>query len=65
MFTKEQEQAYLDNGAVKCPKCGSDNIEANHWNNDGGLTATQECGCLNCDAEWLDVYNLVGIQEVN
>lgn len=63
MFTKKQEKTYLENGGTKCPKCGSENIEGASWNADGGGTASQEVSCLDCDAEWFDVYNLVGIQE--
>jgi Zn finger protein HypA/HybF involved in hydrogenase expression len=62
MFTKEQEETYLEHGGTKCPKCRSEWVEGDSWNVEYE-TATQECHCSACGANWYDVYDRVGIQE--
>jgi ribosomal protein S27E len=61
-LTKKQKQAYLKAGGVKCPYCGTDDIQ-------GGFIETiwesahQEVKCLACDKQWMDVYTLSEINE--
>lgn len=40
---------------LKCPKCGSDEIEGDDISVEGN-EVWQECGCLVCNAEWNDIY---------
>ncbi|MBC8741702.1 hypothetical protein F6X40_34640 [Paraburkholderia sp. UCT31] len=42
-----------------CPRCGSEDIEGDEVNIDG-RTATQECGCNECETVWEDKYQLSG-----
>ena len=48
---------YLEAEGLKCPNCGSDNISAGDPEPDG-LTAVSEVECLDCRAEWKDIYHL-------
>ncbi|MFH1031076.1 MAG: hypothetical protein V1767_00695 [Chloroflexota bacterium] len=66
MFTPEQEKEYLDNSGGKCPVCGSENIVAyGGMDFDGNGTASEKVQCNNCGAKWYDIYNLIGIQQIN
>lgn len=56
----ERQHKYVEQGGTRCPCCGSDDISGNEWNADAGY-ATQEVGCNNCNAEWLDEYTLTGV----
>lgn len=53
------DKQYTGAGGNKCPFCGSENISGNAFNAYGGST-TQEVGCDDCGAEWLDQYILTG-----
>lgn len=56
------EHRYLQNYS-KCPKCMSDDgIEGGSVEIDAG-TATQECWCGECGAEWTDIYKLSGLAD--
>lgn len=61
-FTREQVKEYLKDCGLRCPYCGSDQIEGDEWNSGAG-EAWQEIRCLACDKKWDDLYNLVGIEE--
>ena len=50
---------YVAKGGGVCPKCGSDQVERDAVDVDGP-SASQKVWCLNCDAEWRDVYQLSG-----
>ena len=52
------QKQYLEADGLKCPNCGSDNISADDPEPDG-LTAISRVECLDCKAEWKDVYQLV------
>lgn len=41
-----------------CPCCGKDDGVDGHEVEINGTTAEQNCGCFNCDAEWIDHYTL-------
>lgn len=53
------DKQYVGAKGYKCPFCGSENISGNAFNVYGGST-TQEVGCDDCGAEWLDQYILTG-----
>ena len=59
MLTKEQIDNYLKN-PNSCPYCGAQNIEASNWDGD---TATEEVECKDCNKNWYDCYELVGMEE--
>lgn len=54
---------YRDSGGVRCPNCGSENIEGQGVEVDQG-SCYQPCGCNDCDAEWNDVYQLLGYDDL-
>jgi len=55
----KKQSLYVVAGGCKCPQCGSTNIDGEGVEIGEG-TATQECGCNNCAAEWYDRYALTG-----
>lgn len=50
---------YRLNGYAHCPICGSDQIEGGPVDIQGAY-AVQEVGCIECGAQWDDLYNLTG-----
>lgn len=53
------KQVTLEDTAHLCPACGAeDSIEGDSVTIDCGK-AYQTCTCLDCGAEWEDVYTLV------
>lgn len=48
---------YVALGGVRCPKCGSEDIQGGSFNHEDG-EVSQGVGCLVCGAEWVDVYVL-------
>lgn len=61
-ITQEQEKAYVKEGGIKCPHCGSSDIGGGfieidmHW-------AFQKMSCAVCDKSWLDEYKLTHISD--
>src|SRR3990167_2422848 len=51
--------AYAAEGGVRCPSCGSDQLEGGSVEIDTGI-AWQPVTCLGCEAEWNDLYVLTG-----
>lgn len=58
-FTEEHLRKYARN-SNRCPFCGGE-IEAGDLDADGP-TAWSDVRCLNCGAEWQDVYELVAVE---
>lgn len=50
---------YMATGGILCPVCHSQDIEGGAVEIDAG-TAYQAVTCHECEAEWSDVYRLVG-----
>jgi hypothetical protein len=63
-LSPEQKAAYVSGGGLKCPFCQSDNLEGGSLDVAGPVVRA-EATCLDCDAEWIDVYTLSGIDEVS
>ncbi len=61
--TDEQQKAYVASGGVKCPFCKGGNLEGSNWNCDSGA-AWQDISCTDCGAYWTDIYNLVGMTDI-
>jgi len=56
----DAEKHYVNRGGNHCPYCNSENISGGTFQMDdaGGW---REASCLNCGAEWQDVFKLIGI----
>ena len=59
-LTDEQIAEYIKKGGVRCPNCTSDNLNGGSIEIDGGCAYQGVC-CLDCAAEWVDEYKLVGV----
>jgi len=59
-LSSEQAENYVQQGGVRCPYCGSGDIEGSRVEIDAG-TAWQEVSCSHCESRWQDVYELVSI----
>lgn len=55
---------YVALGGVRCPFCGSSEICGASFEADAG-GATQEVGCNDCDASWLDTHTLTGYEKLS
>lgn len=51
---------YVAAGGMKCPHCGSNNIEAVRNLDMEGTTCYQDISCGDCERTWIDVYKLIG-----
>lgn len=61
-LTKEKATEYLQDGGVRCPYCGSDDLDTGPMQTDVS-TAWQSVTCASCDEEWTDRYDLVAFNE--
>lgn len=59
LLTDEQLKAYTKK-PWRCPFCGSDNIEADSVDIEGG-EAFQDCNCIDCEGVWRDIYVRKGL----
>lgn len=57
-MTPEQREKYIAQGGVRCPYCGSEDLDGGSVQIDRG-TASQDITCLDCGKEWEDTYVLV------
>lgn len=61
-LTPEQKTAYLENSS-QCPYCKSDNITGEGHvyvgDNDGNKIT-----CKNCGKQWIDIFTITGVMEV-
>ena len=64
MLTKDQIAEYLNNGGAVCPYCGNNAVVASGETKAVGIEARQQIVCFKCNKEWVDVYKLTGIEEV-
>lgn len=55
------KEAYIKSGYTKCPKCKSENIEGGSVEIDCN-GASQDVTCLDCNAEWTDIYTLTDVE---
>ena len=60
-LSDEQMQQYLSLGGVRCPHCGSQDLEGQSVEINQG-EAVQEVGCDSCGACWYDIYVLARIE---
>lgn len=58
-MNKTQEKNYVDSKGVRCPYCGSDELEGQFVETNAG-TAQQDMHCIDCEESWTDTYTLNG-----
>jgi len=63
-FTKKQKREYLKGGGNYCPACGSDDIEADHFEADGTI-AWRNVVCKKCDTVFQDNYEMKDVELVD
>lgn len=54
---------YAEKSGLRCPVCEGNEIEGGSIQVDAGI-AWQGCQCLDCDATWDDMYELVGYRDL-
>lgn len=59
-ITQEQIDRYVA-ASHKCPFCGSDNIDTSSRPTVEDSDVNQNVFCLDCKEEWVDIYELTGI----
>ena len=57
------QEEYVEAGGNHCVKCRSENIGTSTIYVEAG-SASQKCFCQTCEAEWNDVYKLVGYSDL-
>ena len=58
-----KEKKYMERGGNICPYCSSEDIDGERIEADGNIAWTQ-VNCNNCGSIWRDLYNLIGVEEV-
>jgi uncharacterized Zn finger protein len=58
ILSYEDVEEYLETDGTVCPFCGSDNITADYFDEEGVYRIVN---CLACGEYWKDIYQLVGI----
>ncbi len=61
-LTEAQKKAYLENGGVNCPYCGSSDITSEDTDYFGASSSTRVL-CSDCNRYWFDIYTLTRIEE--
>jgi hypothetical protein len=62
-LTKEQRDFYLRHLGNLCPCCHSSNVSYAQLEADGNYAWSYE-ECLDCGAEWKDIYQLVDVEDM-
>mgnify|MGYP001565147231 CR=1 FL=1 len=60
-LTPKDIKRYVNKGFSKCPFCKSDDIQGDSIEVDGH-SVWQEIECMNCQAEWTDIYTLTNME---
>ena len=64
MITEKAATKYITEGGIKCPKCGSGQIEGDSVDIDQHyITQEMWCNADGCASEWTAEYTLTGITE--
>ena len=59
-------QEHLDRAGLDCPNChASRTAESFGYFETEGLDGGQSAICVECDAEWVDLYKLVGYTDLD
>ena len=62
MLTPEEKEIYVEIGGIFCPYCGSKRLAVDPIYLDG-QEGRGEVICYNCNKSWIDVVQLVRIEE--
>jgi len=62
-LNENEVKQYVQAGGVKCPFCGSEDVEGGSMDVDTGYVS-QEVTCLECDSTWNDLYKLIDVVEI-
>jgi DNA-directed RNA polymerase subunit RPC12/RpoP len=60
VIDEKRAAAYVQSEGVRCPYCGSYNIEGGHFNSEGQC---QQITCHECGSRWKDIFKRIGIME--
>ena len=60
-LTHEQKQEYKQCGGIRCPLCGSENIQTIGRECDGAEEYVR-ISCKSCHAEWSDTLMIVNVE---
>jgi len=58
------QETYLNAQGLCCPFCFFDRIYTHSELEGNGTTVWQTVKCPNCSKQWLDVYKLIGFEEL-
>lgn len=58
------DEEYVKAKGCQCPVCRSADIEGGETDM-GGDSATQEISCTACESTWVDVYKLIGYDQLS
>lgn len=61
-MTPEQKEKYLSQKGVRCPYCQCEQVEGGSFDVEAGC-CSQYITCLECLAEWTDIYTLSDVEE--
>ncbi len=62
MLSRKQKRKYIKQGGVRCPYCGTDQIEGQGFGADDEGSETVKC--LECHKEWVDDWKIFDIREL-
>lgn len=62
-LTAAQKRKYLRRGEC-CPYCKSESITGESLDIEG-KHASQKVSCQDCEREWLDIYRLADVEEID
>lgn len=57
-------QQYVESRGLLCPNCGGGELDGRSFDTHDGGCVTQPVGCLECYAQWVDVYRLDGYENL-
>jgi len=60
---QELSSDYVESCGLECPECSSQEIIGGEFLADTS-TVSRECHCEDCNSEWTEVFNLVGIDNI-
>ena len=63
-LTKEDREFYINGRQDRCPYCDSKEVDFDSSTHEG-THHEQRAFCVDCDRNWLLIYDLTTIQEMN
>jgi len=56
-------EEYIEAGGLLCPYCRSNGITGQGFDGEG-RSVWSEIHCINCGADWMDLYTLTGFEKI-